>query len=95
MVNDYQTAATRTPNCPPRGGILLPPADEAEARGIRTGFTLVEPDYAGMKAIAALVETGQLHAEIDTVLPLAQAAKAHVHGETGRTAGKIVLSVTP
>jgi NADPH:quinone reductase-like Zn-dependent oxidoreductase len=31
--------------------------------------------------------------EIDTVLPLDQAAKAHEIGERGRTRGKIVLSV--
>ncbi|MEO3830261.1 NADP-dependent oxidoreductase [Actinomadura sp. B10D3] len=85
-----------------KGGTLVslsspaenPPVREAEELGIRSGFTLVEPDYAGMKAIAALVETGRLRAEIDTVLPLEQAAKAHERGETGRTTGKIVLTVT-
>jgi NADPH:quinone reductase-like Zn-dependent oxidoreductase len=84
-----------------KGGTLVslsspadaPPVEEAEELGIRSGFTLVEPDHAGMKAIAALVEGGRLRAEIDTVLPLEQAAKAHVRGETGRTAGKIVLTV--
>lgn len=66
---------------------------EAAALGIRAGFTLVEPDYAGMTAIAELVRAGQLHAEIDTVLPLEEAAKAHERGETGRVTGKIVLQV--
>ena len=46
-----------------------------------------------MRAIAALVETGRLRVEIDTVLPLEEAAKAHELGETGRTTGKIVLTV--
>jgi len=85
-----------------KGGVLIslssptevPPVEEAEERGIRCGFTLVEPDYAGMKAIAGLVEAGRLRAEIDNVLPLEQAAKAHEQGETGRTTGKIVLTVT-
>jgi NADPH:quinone reductase-like Zn-dependent oxidoreductase len=84
-----------------KGGILVslsspaeaPPVEMAEELGIRSGFTLVEPDHAGMKAIATLVEAGRLHAEIDTVLPLEQAAKAHERGETGRTTGKIVLTV--
>jgi NADPH:quinone reductase-like Zn-dependent oxidoreductase len=71
----------------------VPPTAEAEELGVHSGFTLVEPDYAGMKAIAGLVEAGQLRAEVDTVLPLEQAAKAHEHGETGRTTGKIVLIV--
>ncbi|WP_248961977.1 NADP-dependent oxidoreductase [Sphaerisporangium perillae] len=66
---------------------------QAEKLGIRAEAMLVEPDHAAMKAIAALVEEGRLHAEIDTVLPLEQAAKAHELGETGRTTGKIVLTV--
>ncbi len=76
---------------------ILPVGDElraaAAARGISSGWTLVEPDYSGMKEIAALVESGHLHAEIDTVFPLEEAAKAHALGETGRTTGKIVLTV--
>ncbi|MEV5746793.1 NADP-dependent oxidoreductase [Actinoallomurus sp. NPDC052308] len=82
------------------GGVLvsfLPPADDVLAaagkRGIRAGWTLVETDHAGMKEIAALVEEGRLRAEIDSVFPLEEAAKAHEHGETGRTTGKIVLTV--
>ncbi|WP_433191398.1 NADP-dependent oxidoreductase [Actinoallomurus sp. CA-150999] len=82
------------------GGTLvsyLPPVDDlpaaAEKRGIKAGWTLVEPDYAAMKEIAALAEAGRLRAAIDSVFPLEEAAKAHEHGETGRTAGKIVLTV--
>lgn len=65
----------------------------AGAEGFRTGWTLVEPDHAGLKAIAALVAEGKLRPVIDTVLPLEQAAKAHEIGEQGRTTGKIVLTV--
>jgi NADPH:quinone reductase-like Zn-dependent oxidoreductase len=65
----------------------------AAAEGFRTGWTLVEPDYAGLRAIAALVEGGELRPVVDTVLPLEQAAKAHEIGELGRTTGKIVLTV--
>ncbi|MDT9691347.1 NADP-dependent oxidoreductase [Streptomyces sp. P9(2023)] len=75
--------------------VTLPSPDFAPApeRGIRTGFTLVEPDYAGLLGLAELVETGQLRPEVDTVLPLAEAAKAHELGESGRTRGKLVLTV--
>jgi NADPH:quinone reductase-like Zn-dependent oxidoreductase len=77
--------------------IVPPVTDELRAkaaeRGITTGWTLVEPDYAALKEIVALVESGRLHAEIDTVFPLEEAAKAHALGETGRTTGKIVLTV--
>ncbi|MEU7896134.1 NADP-dependent oxidoreductase [Nonomuraea sp. NPDC049152] len=70
-------------------------AAKAEARGMRVAGMLVEPDYAAMKAIAALVEAGRLRAEIAAVLPMEEADKAHELGETGRTAGKIVLEIGP
>jgi NADPH:quinone reductase-like Zn-dependent oxidoreductase len=72
-------------------------ADETKAaaakRGINADFMLVEPDHAGMRAIAGLVASGQLRVVVDTVFPLADAAKAHTLGEAGRTSGKIVLAV--
>jgi NADPH:quinone reductase-like Zn-dependent oxidoreductase len=83
------------------GGVLVsivPPVEDelraaAAKRGIRTGWTLVEPDYAALKEIVALVESGRLHAEIDSVFPLEKAGEAHALGERGRTTGKIVLTV--
>ncbi|MFJ9853026.1 NADP-dependent oxidoreductase [Streptomyces sp. NPDC101150] len=71
------------------------PAKEAEAAGVRAVFMLVEPDHAGLREIAALVEAGRLHVIVDEVFPLEEADRAHASGETGRTTGKIVLSVTP
>ncbi|MFE2285626.1 NADP-dependent oxidoreductase [Streptomyces sp. NPDC059443] len=79
------------------GGHLItlngPDQVPADAEGFRTGWTMVEPDFAGLKAIAALVDEGSLRPAVDTVLPLEQAAKAHEIGELGRTTGKIVLTV--
>ncbi|MEU9098779.1 NADP-dependent oxidoreductase [Streptomyces sp. NPDC048361] len=66
---------------------------DAAARGVRAGFTLVEPDHSGMRAIASLVEEGKLRVVVDSVFDLADAAKAHEYGERGRTQGKIVLRV--
>jgi NADPH:quinone reductase-like Zn-dependent oxidoreductase len=43
--------------------------------------------------IAALVSRGRLRVTVETVLPLAAAAKAHELGEAGRTTGKLVLAV--
>ncbi|NUR69201.1 MAG: NADP-dependent oxidoreductase [Hamadaea sp.] len=56
-------------------------------------FTLVEPDYAGLREIVALVEAGRLRPSVSTVLPLASAAQAHELSESGRVTGKIVLTV--
>ena len=84
-----------------RGGILvwlpgpLDPDVETRGRelGVRTAFTLVEPDRAGLLAITKLVESGKLRVEIAAVLPLADAARAHHLGESNRTTGKLVLKV--
>ena len=83
------------------GGMLIPfalgddPAlfESASGRGIRIASVLVEPDGHGLEALAGLAETGRLRVEIETLLPLAQAAKAHEINERGRTRGKIVLKV--
>lgn len=92
---DYRERSLRTMR---RGGVLVAvargsagAADPGEL-GIRVEQLLVEPDWHAMKEIAALVEAGRLRAEIDTVLPLAEAAKAHERGETNRVTGKIVLT---
>ncbi|RFU38268.1 NADP-dependent oxidoreductase [Actinomadura logoneensis] len=68
-------------------------AAEAAAKDVRVCFVLVEPDHHGLREIAALVEDGRLRVRVQDVLPLERAAEAHALGETGRTTGKIVLSV--
>ncbi|MGW1186412.1 NADP-dependent oxidoreductase [Streptomyces sp. NPDC002559] len=83
------------------GGVLvslLPGTDpdeaaRAAARGVRVRTLLVEADHAGMNAVADLVAAGSLRPHVEAVFPLADAARAHALGETGRTTGKIVLTV--
>ncbi|MFG3044005.1 NADP-dependent oxidoreductase [Streptomyces sp. NPDC048241] len=83
------------------GGVLvslLPGTDpeepaKAEARGVRVETLLVEADQAGMRAVAELAASGALRAHVEGVYPLAEAAKAHAVGETGRVTGKLVLTV--
>ncbi|MEV5413628.1 NADP-dependent oxidoreductase [Thermopolyspora sp. NPDC052614] len=65
-------------------------ADERGLRFVEFGFT---PSAADLEAIADLAQRGTLRATVETVLPLAQAAKAHELSETGRVKGKIVLVV--
>ncbi|MFF6833963.1 NADP-dependent oxidoreductase [Streptomyces sp. NPDC012438] len=76
--------------------ITLPGPDDVPAapEGVRAVWVLVEPDHLGLRELAALVERGELRPVADTVLPLAEAAKAHAIGEEGRTTGKIVLTVS-
>ncbi|MBF6045664.1 zinc-binding dehydrogenase [Streptomyces sp. NRRL B-1677] len=94
---DYPARSLRTLR---PGGTLVsllpleePVLAEARERGIRAVRMLVEPDIAGLQGISELVESGRLRTEIAAVLPLAEAAKTHELGETGRTTGKIVLTV--
>ncbi|MPZ80795.1 MAG: zinc-binding dehydrogenase [Actinophytocola sp.] len=65
-----------------------------DAADVRAGqLVLVEPDHHDLEQLTELVERGLLRVEVDRVLPLEQAAEAHRLGESGRTRGKIVLSV--
>jgi NADPH:quinone reductase-like Zn-dependent oxidoreductase len=79
----------------PRSRALLRPGGRYVALASREDkdFMLVEPDHTGMLALADLVERKQLTVTLDSVFPLADAAKAHEHGEKGGTTGKIVLKV--
>ncbi|TYB46852.1 NADP-dependent oxidoreductase [Actinomadura chibensis] len=80
------------------GGVLVslvlsrPAEMDAAAAGVRAESLLVEPDHHALTRIAGLAASGALRAEIDSVFPLAEAAKAHERGETGRVSGKIVLT---
>ncbi|MEW2567885.1 NADP-dependent oxidoreductase [Streptomyces sp. NPDC047070] len=95
---DYRSRSLRTLR---PGGLLvsiLPSgspelAEEAAGLAVRAVELLVEADQAGMSAIAGLVAAGTLRATVAEVFPLAEAAKAHALGDTGRTVGKLVLQV--
>ena len=60
---------------------------------IRVTAILVEPDRAGLEALAGLVESGALRVHVERTFPLEEAARAHELGETGRTTGKLVLTL--
>ncbi|MGW6905130.1 NADP-dependent oxidoreductase [Streptomyces sp. NPDC054940] len=67
--------------------------EEAERLGVRAVRMLVDADRADLRALADLVEQGLLRAEIAGTFPLADAAEAHALGDTGRTTGKLVLTL--
>jgi NADPH:quinone reductase-like Zn-dependent oxidoreductase len=92
--------ATRSAGVLRPGGVLvslLPGADDTPAAaaeaGVRFVHLVVEHDQAGMRAVAELVERGRLRAHVSGTFPLAEGAGAHALGETGRTTGKLVLTV--
>ncbi|MFE3192913.1 NADP-dependent oxidoreductase [Nocardia sp. NPDC059240] len=76
-----------------RGGVGSELRDAAARLGVRGVSLLVEADHAGMDALRALAESGALRPTIAGAFPLSDAAKAHALGDTGRTVGKLVLTV--
>ncbi|RJQ76279.1 NADP-dependent oxidoreductase [Pseudonocardiaceae bacterium YIM PH 21723] len=85
-----------------RGGVLvtiLPGSISKESYakaaelGIRAESALVEVDHTTMRELARLLGDGSLKVHVDQTFPLSEVAKAHELGETGRTTGKLVLTV--
>jgi NADPH:quinone reductase-like Zn-dependent oxidoreductase len=74
-------------------GASVAPLRELAGERIRVVGILVEPDRAGLKALAELAAAGALRAHVSHTFPLGDAARAHELGETGRTQGKLVLTV--
>ncbi len=62
---------------------------EASAGRVRIEGILVEPDRAGLEALAAL----GVRPHVERTFPLEEAGAAHAQGEQGRTRGKLVLTV--
>ena len=81
-----------------QGGTLVSivfgrPSAEQTAAGVNVQGMLVQPNAAHLGQIALLIDAGKVHITVDTVLPLADARKAHELSETHRMRGKIVLHV--
>ena len=81
------------------GGLLVaivgprPEPDEAERRGRRAAFVLVQRNASQLERIARLIDEGHLRPRLERVFPLAEAAEAYRLSETGHAHGKIVLAV--
>ena len=63
------------------------------AAGVRVTGMLVEPDHVGLEALAALSAQGRLTVVVSRTFDLADASAAHRDLESGRTTGKLVLTV--
>ena len=88
----------RSWNVMKKDGILVsilgqPSPDDAAQHGVRAAGVFVQPNQAELGEITKLVDSGKLRPVIETVLPLAQAARAHEMNQTLHTRGKIVLQV--
>ena len=74
-------------------GAGVEPLRAAAAGRVRVTGILVEPDRLGLEELARLVSRGALRPHVAATFPLADAGRAHEAGETGRTQGKLVLTV--
>ncbi len=98
LVGDGETAA-RSVEVMRRGGRLaaispmLPGADVLDGAGVTARFVLVEPDYAGLEALADLAARGQLRVVIGEQRPLAEMAALHETGRSGGPMGKLVATI--
>ncbi|KJS56400.1 NADP-dependent oxidoreductase [Streptomyces rubellomurinus] len=68
-------------------------AAAVEAAGRRFAGVSVEPDYAALEAIAALVDAGRIRPHVERTFPLAEAGRAHELVGSGSVQGKVVLTV--
>jgi NADPH:quinone reductase-like Zn-dependent oxidoreductase len=80
------------------GGILVSTVgisspEAVSEHGVRGEPVLVHPDANQLTEIAALIDVGDLKPLINSVVPLAEAAKAHELSQAGHVRGKIVLKI--
>lgn len=68
-------------------------AARVETAGRRFAGVLVEPDSAGLEALAELIDAGRIRPYVEETFPLAEAGKAHELVAAGHVQGKIVLTV--
>lgn len=81
-----------------KGGILvatlgISSPEAARQHGVRGEGVMVRPDATQLTQIAALIDAGNLKPAVTTVLPLAEAPRAHELSQAGHVKGKIVLQV--
>ncbi|MFI6726072.1 NADP-dependent oxidoreductase [Streptomyces atratus] len=75
-------------------GIAAPPdPKEATSHGVRGVFFIVEPDRAGLEAVARLIEDGRINPVLDRVLPLAETRDAYQALAQEHRRGKVVIHV--
>lgn len=66
---------------------------KAESKGVKGYFILVQSSGEDMKQIASLLESGAVKPHVSRSFPFEQMRAAHLEQETGRTVGKIVITL--
>ena len=66
---------------------------QLEAAGVTASWMLVEPDHAGLEALAAMLSYGLLRVHVAETRPLDDIASLHVLGESGTVVGRLVATL--
>lgn len=66
---------------------------KAQEQGVKGYFILVQSSGEDMKVIANLLERGVIKPYLSQILPFEKMKEAHAMQETGRTVGKIVITI--
>lgn len=66
---------------------------KAESKGVKGYFILVQSSGEDMYQIASLLESGAVKPHVSKIFPFEQMREAHLEQETGRTVGKIVVTL--
>ncbi len=80
------------------GGFLVsivtsPTTELATAHGVRAKFIFTQANAGQLAEIAGVVDSGNLKAYVETILPLSAAKRAQELSQRGHTCGKLVLLV--
>ena len=81
-----------------KGGFLVssagtPSEEKIKEFGVKAEFVFCKPNASQLAEINGLIEDGKLKIHIETILPLTEVKEAHGLSQSGRTRGKIVLTV--
>jgi len=81
-----------------KGGIIVsiigpPSPQKATAYDVRQAYVFLEPKLSQLQQITTLADSGELRCIAGTVLPLAEARRAHEISQSGHARGKIILKV--
>ena len=74
-------------------GSQVPDQAILDEAGVTASWMLVEPDYAALETLAAMMADGTLTVVIGETRPLEQMAELHAIGEAGGPLGKLVATV--
>ena len=79
------------------GGRLVTVGSGAESSSdprVQKAFFIMEPSRRQLEDIAAMLDTGKLHAELDAAIPLSEAADAYAGRVNRKGRGKLVVQIS-